>query len=78
MRAVLLAMWAVEADRDDAASGLGLSLGCTVGPHGLAYLDAVLVLLRVRLTDAAVLARAWDEPVPYLLTDAGVAAVQRA
>ncbi|WP_263118600.1 hypothetical protein [Cellulomonas sp. RIT-PI-Y] len=49
-----------------------------IEPGGLAFLDAVLVLLRVRLADAAVVARAWDEPVPYLLTDAGVAAVQHA
>lgn len=67
-------MSAVETDRSDARAGRGVALGCVVGIGGLALLDAVLVLLRVRLADA-VTTRVWNEPVPYSLTEAGLAAV---
>lgn len=72
VRAVLLAMSTVECDREDAARGRGVALGCQV-PGGLAFLDAALVLLRVRLVDAVT--SGLDEPIPYALTPAGLAAV---
>lgn len=65
-RAVLLAMSVVEVDRDEATSGRSRDVaGCVM--NGLPFLDAALVLLRVRLADVVTVG--WDEPVAYLPTE---------
>jgi hypothetical protein len=63
---VLLAMSVVEVDRDRVSAGRSCTVGGRV-TNGLPFLDAAMVLLRVRLAD--VVTRVWNEPVPYVLTE---------